>query len=158
MLFLHVFYTDKAIEWRVLGQEQDGSMLTSWQFEHLETNKRESCIGHFNAVKKTLRILYRFPDAVEVVQATVNNSLSLLAYVAKKPWTEDNENDESKPGLLHYFAYIVEIRSGGSDVDSFLLKQPSRRQVMTQFLWRSENRFDKMWQDKLLVMTHGQSK
>lgn len=149
---------DKAIEWRVLGQEQDGSMLTSWQFEHLETNVLETCIGHFNAVKKTLRILHRLNEQVEVVQATVNSTLSLLTYVAKKPWSEDNENEEGKQAVLHYFPYIVEIRSDRSGVSTFLLKQPCRRQVMTQFLWRSENRFDKLWQDKLLVMTHGQSK
>ncbi|XP_065356971.1 protein pigeon [Calliphora vicina] len=150
-------YTDKAIEWRVLGQEQDGSMLASWQFEHLETNVLKTCIGHFNAVKKTLRILHRLNEQVEVVQATVNSSFSLLTYVAKKPWSEDNENEEGKQAVLHYFPYIVEIRSDESVISTFLLKQPCRRQVMTQFLWRSENRFDKVWQDKLLVMTHGQN-
>ncbi|TMW46042.1 hypothetical protein DOY81_008873 [Sarcophaga bullata] len=60
-------YTDKAIEWRVLGQEQDGSMLASWQFEYLDLNISESCIGHFNAVKKTLTILHG--EQAEVVQA-----------------------------------------------------------------------------------------
>lgn len=149
---------DKAIEWRILGQELDGSMLASWQFEHLETNIRETCIGHFNGVRKTLRIIHRFRERLEVIQATVNSSLSLLTYVVKKHWSEDNENVEDKHPVLHYFPYIVEIRGGSNQSSIFLLKQPSRRQVMTQFLWRSENRFDKVWQEKLLVMTHGQSK
>lgn len=148
---------DKAIEWRILGQEQDGSMLASWQFEYLELDNSESCIGHFNAVKKTLTILHRLGEKVEVVQATVNSSLSLLSYVVKKPWTENNDNDESKPPLPHYFAYVTEIRKNECSKPTALFKQPSRRQVMTQFLWRSENRFDKVWQDKLLVMIHGQS-
>lgn len=142
-----------------MGQEQDGSMLTSWQFEHSLTNIRQSCIGHFNAVQKTLKIVKRFNEQVEVVQATVNSSLSLLAYVVKKPWSEDNQNmDAKQQPALHYFPYVEEIRNGESTATSFLLTQPSKRQIMTQFLWRSDNRFDKIWLEKLLVLTHGQSK
>lgn len=148
---------EKAVEWRVLGQEQDGSMLASWQFEYLDLNISESCIGHFNAVKKTLTILHRLGEQVEVVQATVNSSLSLLAYIVKRPWAEDNDNGEIKQPALHYFPYIVEIRKSARSEPTAIFKQPSRRQVMTQFLWRSENRVDKILQDKLLVMIHGQS-
>lgn len=147
--------TDKSVEWRVLGQEQDGSMLASWQFEKLDSGKRESCIGHFNATTKTLRVLHRLKECVEIVQATVNSSNSLLAYVVKQLWKE-NDDDESIQSKLHYFAYIVEIRSVDDRVECTpLLKQPSRRQVFLQFLWRSENKFDKVWQDKLLALTHG---
>ncbi|XP_011292905.1 protein pigeon isoform X2 [Musca domestica] len=147
-------YTDKPQEWRVLGQEKDGSMLASWQFEKMDGETRETCIGHFNPNTKTLRVLYRLEECVEVVQATVNSSVSLLAFVVKKKWKE-SEN-ESQPDCICYFAYITEVR--GKEVTpecTSLLKVPSRRQVLVQFLWRTENRFDKCWQEKLLVLTHG---
>uniref|UniRef100_A0A1I8Q6Q5 Gamma-secretase-activating protein C-terminal domain-containing protein n=1 Tax=Stomoxys calcitrans TaxID=35570 RepID=A0A1I8Q6Q5_STOCA len=149
--------TDKSIEWRVLGQEQDGSMLASWQFEKFSEGK-ETCIGHFNASTKTLRILWRIKESVEVVQATVNSSLSLLSYVVKKMWVEEcgDSTEDAKSPALHYFAYITEVRGENMSAESTpLLTKPSRRQVLVQFLWRTENRFDKIWQDKLLVLTHG---
>ncbi|XP_075151481.1 gamma-secretase activating protein pigeon isoform X2 [Haematobia irritans] len=152
-------YTDKSIEWRVLGQEQDGSMLTSWQFENFPSEK-ETCIGHFNATTKTLRILHRLDECLEVVQASVNSSLSLLAYVAKKSFANEDEceKENSKSSALHYYTYIVEVHKEKTDNKCTpVLKQPSRRQVLMQFLWRSDNRFDKVWQDKLLVLTHGLS-
>lgn len=129
-------------------------MLASWQFEKMDGETRETCIGHFNPNTKTLRVLYRLEECVEVVQATVNSSVSLLAFVVKKKWKE-SEN-ESQPDCICYFAYITEVR--GKEVTpecTSLLKVPSRRQVLVQFLWRTENRFDKCWQEKLLVLTHG---
>lgn len=132
-------------------------MLASWQFEQLESGSRDSCIGHFNATTKVLRVLHRLGECVEVVQASVNSTISLLAYVVKRMWSEDCDADgeSEKPKHLHYFAHIVEIREGVYGDSTLLLKHPSRRQVMVQFLWRTDNRFDKVWQDKLLVLVHG---
>ncbi|KAI9578743.1 protein pigeon isoform X1 [Glossina fuscipes] len=162
-------YKDKALEWRILGQEQDGSMLVSWQFEDLQTLSRETCIGHFNVTKKLLCIFYRLGKCADVVQATVNSTLTLLAYIVKEHWkgsysrtttpptSEETSNCKDKPLELHYNAFIVEIRADNKGKAISLLKPPTKRQVMSQFLWRSENRFDKIWQDKLLIMVHGQN-
>lgn len=134
-------------------------MLTSWQFEQLADDQRESCIGHFNPTSKTLQVLYRFGECVEVLQATINKSLNLLAFVIKKTLTPQNDEQGEHSSSLFYFPYVVEIRRCAERLEpTLLIKQPSKRQVMTQFLWRSEQRFDQVWQEKLLVMTHGQSK
>uniref|UniRef100_A0A0A1WR03 Protein pigeon n=1 Tax=Zeugodacus cucurbitae TaxID=28588 RepID=A0A0A1WR03_ZEUCU len=145
-------FKEKAIEWRILGQERDGSMLTSWIFEDLNTNVRETCIGHFNATAKTLRILYRFvKECPEIVQATINGGKTLLAYVEKKMFSFENEE-----ARLHYQAYIVQTCLPGEGATAIpLLESPTRRQVMAQFLWRNEKGSDiKTSQEKLLLLIH----
>uniref|UniRef100_W8BIN6 Protein pigeon n=1 Tax=Ceratitis capitata TaxID=7213 RepID=W8BIN6_CERCA len=145
-------YKEKANEWRVLGQERDGSMLTSWIFEDLNSDDRETCIGHFNATAKTLRILYRFQkQCPEVIQASVNSSGTLLVYVEKKSISEENE-----PARPHYRAYIADVRSVGNHMAAIpLLEAPTRRQVMAQFFWRTEKSSEKsLSEEKLLLLIH----
>ncbi|XP_037959580.1 protein pigeon isoform X2 [Teleopsis dalmanni] len=148
-------FKEKAIEWRILGQEQDGSVLTSWIFERLDESTRERCIGHFNATAKTLRILYRLNTCDEVIQATINNSGSLLVFIVKKTWTPSTESDATAG--LHYLAYITEVRSDGRSEATAITVKPNVKQIMAQFLWRKESRSDKVWQDKFILLTHEES-
>ncbi|XP_053958767.1 protein pigeon isoform X2 [Anastrepha ludens] len=143
-------FKEKAVEWRILGQERDGSMLTSWIFEDLNVEVRESCIGLFNANAKTLRILHRFEKVcLEIIQATTNSSGTLLVYVEKKPCSVDN--GEIRP---LYQAHIVETRSTNGSAKP-LLDIPTYRQVMAQFLWRTEKVAEKQpSQEKFLLLIH----
>lgn len=127
-------------------------MLTSWIFEELNTSVRETCIGHFNATAKTLRILYRFvKECSEIIQATINSSKSLLVYVEKKMFSTEN-----KEVCLHYQAYIVQACTPDEGAIAIpLLQSPTRRQVMSQFLWRNENTSEiKSNKEKFLLLIH----
>ncbi|XP_049318394.1 protein pigeon isoform X2 [Bactrocera dorsalis] len=145
-------FKEKAIEWRILGQERDGSMLTSWTFEDLNTSARETCIGQFDATTKTFRILYRFvKECRQIIQATINSSKTLLVYVEKKMFFVENE--ESR---LRYQAYIVPtcVPDEGATAIS-LLESPTHRQVMSQFLWRNEKECEiKSIQEKFILLIH----
>ncbi|XP_017481363.1 PREDICTED: protein pigeon isoform X1 [Rhagoletis zephyria] len=145
-------FKEKAVEWRVLGQERDGSMLTAWIFEDLHSKVRESCIGHFNATSKTLRILHRFVKTCrEIIQATINSSGTLLVYVEKITYSKDNA--EARP---HYEAHIVETCNPQERARATsLLDTPTRRQTMAQFLWRTEKSSAKQsGQEKFLLLIH----
>lgn len=139
-------YKKSAYEWRILGQEQDGSMLSSWISE---TEDGEcSNIGIYSPIDKSFRILFEFPNRVNCIQATVNASRTLLSFTLKES-KSTAENGES----FLYFPFIVEVKDERCEPEH-LLPNGSKRQVMTQFLWQKKNAFEKSFEDKLLFLVH----
>lgn len=143
LLVRHNNYKKSAIEWRILGQEQDGSLLTSWisvDNDYGEQHERSN-IGVYNPTDKSFRILHSFDKRENCVQATVNASRTLLAFVLK-----DLQRNV-------YVPYVVEVKSidGQNGVEPMrLLANESQRQVMTQFLWQKKSTFE----EKLLLFVH----
>lgn len=147
-------YQYAAIEWRILGQEQDGSMLTTWVstaiLENAPRINEKSHIGIYNPHKKLFQILYSFEKRENIIQASVNVSKTLLCFVIKV--LEDTAETEH----YVYHAYCVEIKHGCKNPNGMvdLLPGGSQQQVMTQFLWQKLNAFEKNYEDRMLLFNH----
>lgn len=142
-------YKELPIEWRILGQEQDGSILASWiTIKNRPFDKGErSHIGIFSPTSKTFDILYSFRQRENVIQASINASRTLLSYVIKLI------NDD---GTGTYIPYLVEVK--GNNQNEYrahrLISDDKQKQIMTQFQWQRKAAFEKKYQDKLLVFIH----
>lgn len=132
-----------AIEWRILGQEQDGSLLAS--FVNNDPNLQFSNIGLYNVKEKSFDILYSFKKRENIVQATVNQSKTLLVYVIKDQCGSENS--------FIYKAMLIEINNA-SPQPALVLQERSSKQIMAQFLWGKLATFEKKNQDRFLVMVH----
>lgn len=160
LLTRHYNYRKTAIEWRILGQEQDGSMLASWiSLAVNETPIERSHIGVYNPVEKSFQILHSFDKRENCIQASVNTSRTLLSYVLKEPRTKPSTTAaESIQSEFVYKPFIVEIKTDNDApsncVRHNLLPEGSSKQVMTQFLWQKKSIFEKTYEDKLLLFIH----
>lgn len=148
-------YKKTVIEWRILGQEEDGSMLASWiSLSMNETPIERSHIGLYNPIEKTFRILYSFGKRENCIQATVNSSRTLVSFVLK----DLRIQTAAKSDEYVYKPFLVEVKN---DVDSpstgmcySLMAEETGQQVMTQFLWQKKTIFEKSYEDKLLLFVH----
>lgn len=153
-------YQYAAIEWRILGQEQDGSMLATWVsssiLESAPKINETSHIGIYNPHKKSFHILHSFEKRENVIQASVNISKTLLCFVIKN--LECVSKDSIEPDCFRenfvYHAYCVEIKSGSKNKMVDLLPGGSQQQVMTQFLWQKLSAFEKNFEDRMLLFNH----
>lgn len=138
-----------------MGQEQDGSLLASWISVSTDLTVAKSHIGLYNPLEKSFNKLYSFSERANIVQASVNRSRTLLAYVIKEPKTNDTINE------FVYKPFIVEVKSNDSpknDQHPLLVPEERQKQVMVQFLWRKQATFEKNYQDKFLLFVHEESK
>ncbi|XP_050076771.1 protein pigeon isoform X1 [Anopheles maculipalpis] len=143
---------DVAIEWRILGKEQDSSLLASWvSFDpKIGRDEQRTNVGIYMAKNKTFEVLYTFPGRENVIQASVNLTHTLLLYV-----TKEIKQDESGRNCDIYRAFLVEVRPKVESVRAHLLVEVDRnRQVMATFLWRKLSTFEKNYQDKFLLLVH----
>uniref|UniRef100_A0A182YN69 Gamma-secretase-activating protein C-terminal domain-containing protein n=1 Tax=Anopheles stephensi TaxID=30069 RepID=A0A182YN69_ANOST len=143
---------DVAIEWRILGKEQDSSLLASWvSFDpKIGRDEQRTNVGIYMPKNKTFEVLYTFPGRENVIQASVNLTHTLLLYV-----TKEIKQDESGRNCDVYRAFLVEVRPKVESVRPHLLVAVERnRQVMATFLWRKLSTFEKNYQDKFLLLVH----
>lgn len=91
----------------------------------------------------------------------MNSNATLLAFVCKRTLTDQEQQaNAQKDTRLYYEAHITEVRPNGKSESHAISKEANRRQIMVQFLWKSEikkTNTDKCGQDKLLLLTHQQS-
>uniref|UniRef100_A0AAG5DL41 Gamma-secretase-activating protein C-terminal domain-containing protein n=1 Tax=Anopheles atroparvus TaxID=41427 RepID=A0AAG5DL41_ANOAO len=144
---------DVAIEWRILGKEQDSSMLASWvSFDPKKgRDDQRTNVGIYTPKTKTFDTLYTFAGRENVMQASVNFTRTLLLYVVK----ELKQDESGRRNCDVYRAYLVEVRPRVESVRPHLLLEVDRnRQVMATFLWRKLSTFEKNYQDKFLLLVH----
>lgn len=134
-----------ANEFKILGQERDGSILTSWISKN-EENEPYSIISCFNPTQKSFEILRKFSKCENFVQATINVTKSLLLYVIKHQVI--SENDEAKDV---YKVFLAEIKNRTPSEPLELLETPRSSQVFVQFLWYKLQRNS---QDRFVLMIH----
>ncbi|KAK0087101.1 hypothetical protein PV325_001770 [Microctonus aethiopoides] len=160
-----------AEQWKLLGQENNNTILVGWIDESLtnEQSSLHSVIGYYDRSKETLQILHHFPTVLNIVQASINQSHSLLGYVVKqkinspndeevKPIKNKKENETechsseaswSSSELEVYQTYIIELESHDKIIHN--LDTIRRKQVRIQFLYKQKSRSSI---DKFLVLIH----
>ncbi|GJQ76606.1 hypothetical protein Trydic_g15469 [Trypoxylus dichotomus] len=127
-------------EWRLLGQEEDGSLLFTWVQES-STGISRSCIGLYNYPRNTLHRMFTFNKALNVVQASVNINRTILAYVLKQ------KNDKD---IFTYKPFLVRLEDN-SVCD---LNIERSKQIMLQFLLSKHSILTENPTERLLLLIH----
>ncbi|XP_026293731.1 protein pigeon isoform X1 [Frankliniella occidentalis] len=163
----------ETCEWRVLGQEQDGTLLVAWVHSNPGDSARGcTCIGLYYRPKKQLQVLYQFETLTNVVQASINSSKTALVYVTKSTVTESNPDekeccgDGQKGKLDVYHAFLIQLKEAAKEdeIQPQPFKLPSTpldlgiersSQIVVQFLYRSKDQPGDL--DRFLVLIHHES-
>ncbi|KYQ56335.1 Protein pigeon [Trachymyrmex zeteki] len=146
-----------AEQWKLLGQEKDGSILIGWMEESKRNDVCISCtvVGRYDQIDNKLQVLHRFSEVLNVVQATVNQSHTLMGYVTKQKSClktsdplEDRCSEHESYGEF-YRVFIVELTNDDTKVHDLEIKRSE--QVRIQFLYREK---EQLGVDKFLVLIH----
>ncbi|XP_076752498.1 gamma-secretase activating protein pigeon isoform X2 [Xylocopa sonorina] len=150
-----------AEQWKLLGQEKDGSLLVGWTEETVEndTSTLYTVVGHYDRINDTLQVLHQFSEVLNIVQATINQSRTVFGYVTKQKvstetMVESTESAEDKDQSAQaevemYEAFIVELKGKETKVQSLDTKKS--KQVRIQFLYKEKEHGQ--W-DKFLLLVH----
>ncbi|CAL1675919.1 unnamed protein product [Lasius platythorax] len=151
-----------AEQWKLLGQERDGSILIGWVEESEKNNVHTlyTVLGCYDQINNKLQILHRFSEVLNIVQATVNQNHSLLGYVTKQKnhletadscenHCSDNVNATNELCREFYRVFIVELTTDDTKIHNLEIERS--KQVRIQFLYREKEQLDV---DKFLVLIH----
>ncbi|XP_031775680.1 protein pigeon isoform X2 [Apis florea] len=144
-------------QWKLLGQEKDGSLLVGWTEETIKDNISISytVIGHYDRINDKLQVLHQFLEVLNIVQATINQNRTVFGYVTKqKICIDTNVNSESIDKNIStetemYEAFIVELK--GKEIKIHSLDTKKSKQVRIQFLYKEKEHGQ--W-DKFLLLIH----
>ncbi|XP_020282693.1 protein pigeon isoform X2 [Pseudomyrmex gracilis] len=151
-----------AEQWKLFGQEKDGSILIGWVEESKNNNAfvSRTVVGRYDQINNKLQILHRFSEVLNIVQATVNQSHTLLGYVTKQKHSVDaadcsenqSPNDDNAASECYkelYRVFIVELTTDEAKVHNLEIERS--KQVRIQFLYREK---EQLSADKFLVLIH----
>ncbi|RVE47795.1 hypothetical protein evm_007550 [Chilo suppressalis] len=137
-----------AREWRLIGQEQDGSQMLSWR----STNKYGEEVlnlGMYTNKTKNLVTLHTFKENLNIIQASVNITHSLLVYVVKEIPTE--ENDFMEPLYCPYLICLLDQ----NDKTPVEVEEKSKKQIMVQYVHGKSNKYSPgIRNDRFLLFKH----
>lgn len=143
MIFSQLFrfilnFLDNINDWRLIGQEKDGSFLFSW----VQDNRTD--IGIYNYQKNTLKKIYSFRYKTTCIQASISSDETILVFVIK----ENSNNDPE-------YKYKVFLYKTGDDFEElFDLNLMRPKQIMAQFLYPRQSILSENQPIKLLVLIH----
>lgn len=136
-----------AREWRLLGQEQDGSQLLSW-VSTIE-DKEVLNIGVYMNKTKNLTTLHVFNEKLNIIQASVNATHSLLVYVVKL--LPDDTSDEKEPIYCPYLVCLLPDK----DRTPLEVEEGSTKQIMVQYVYGKSNKYSPgIRNDRFLLFKH----
>ncbi|XP_013191989.1 protein pigeon [Amyelois transitella] len=136
-----------AREWRLLGQEQDGSQLLSWI--SAKEDQEILNIGVYTNKTKTLSTLHTFDEKLNIVQASVNATHSLLVYVVKV--LPNEENDAKDPVYCPYLICLLPDQ----DRTPVPIEDGSTKQIMVQYVYGKSNKYSPgIRNDRFLLLKH----
>ncbi|KAI5634029.1 protein pigeon [Phthorimaea operculella] len=136
-----------AREWRLLGQEQDGSQLLSWI--STKESKEVLNIGIYTNKTKTLTTLHTFNEKLNIIQASVNSTHSLLIYVVKK--LKNSEGEDIDP---LYCPFLLCLLPDKENVPTEV-EEGSTKQIMLQYVYGKSNKYSPgIRNDRFLLLKH----
>ncbi|XP_073957981.1 gamma-secretase activating protein pigeon [Choristoneura fumiferana] len=136
-----------AREWRLLGQEEDGSQVLSWIAT--KDDKDVLNIGVYTNKTKSLATLHTFEEKLNIIQASINANHSLLVYVVKQLPSEDSEIKE--PLYLPFLVCLLPDK----DKTPIEVEASSTKQIMLQYVYGKSNKYSPgIRNDRFLLFKH----
>lgn len=101
---------------------------------------------------KTLSTLYTFEEKINIIQASVNSTHSLLVYVVKDTPPNDVNGDPKKEASYH--PYLVSLLPDKIGVPE-AVEEPSTKQIMLQYVYGKSNKYSPgIRNDRFLLFKH----
>ncbi|RZC36003.1 pigeon, partial [Asbolus verrucosus] len=116
-------------EWRLLGQEQDGTLLFAW-IQSNKTQKPVTNIGLYSFCTNNLTVIHSFDTVVNCIQASVDSSKTFLTFV-----TKDIDPENSK--IFTYKPYLLKFDQEEHEICDLELERS--KQVLVQFLYQKHS-------------------